>query len=41
MTRFLVARKQWDTRQLVADQTPRFFHPNKELLYRWGESDGN
>ena len=33
MTRFLVARKQWDTRQLVADQKPKFFHSHKELLY--------
>ena len=34
MTNFLIGRRQWDAHELISGCNPRFFHPNKALLYK-------
>lgn len=38
MTPFLITRKQWTPQELVSSQVPKFFHPNKQLLYEMANS---
>jgi hypothetical protein len=40
MTDFLIGRRQWDADELISGCKPRFFHPNKTLLYELAFSKG-
>jgi hypothetical protein len=40
MTDFLMSRRQWDAHEMISGCTPKFFHPNKTLLYEMAFSNG-